>query len=185
MNRHNNGFTLLELMIVIVIVGIASTMAIASFDFGGSMHIKTEARRLVDLMRLAIDESIITGSNLGFELTSNGYRFFRLEYDEQGTKNWRVLETDGVLRPRILPDFAIITPMDADSATEVEMPTGEGSDDISWPRIVFLSSGEITPFQLSMSDLNGKEAYRIVGKWDGSVIYSVTEKIFDKTIKKY
>nr|VFK24481.1 MAG: general secretion pathway protein H [Candidatus Kentron sp. LPFa]VFK35954.1 MAG: general secretion pathway protein H [Candidatus Kentron sp. LPFa] len=175
MNRRNNGFTLLELMIVIVIVGIASTMAITSFDFGGSMHIKTEARRLADLMRLAIDESIITGSNLGFELTSNGYRFLRLKYDEQGTKNWRVLETDGVLRPRILPDFAIITPMDADSATEVEMPTGEGSDDISWPRIVFLSSGETTPFQLSMSDLNRKEAYRIVGKWDGFVIY-VSEK---------
>nr|VFK44796.1 MAG: general secretion pathway protein H [Candidatus Kentron sp. TC] len=170
MSNRNNGFTLLELIIVIVIVGVASTMAITSFDFGGSMNIKTEARRLVGLMRLAIDESIITGSHLGFELTPNGYRFFRLEYDEQGMKKWRVLETDSALRPRTLPETAIITAMDANSATKTEMLTSEESDDTSWPRIVFLSSGEITPFQLSMSNEVGGEEYRILGEWDGSVI---------------
>nr|VFK60546.1 MAG: general secretion pathway protein H [Candidatus Kentron sp. TUN] len=168
-HRNNTGFTLLELMVVIVIVGIVSTMAIISLDFGGSMNAKVEAKRLVSLIRLAIDESIITGLDIGLELTPNGYRFLRYEYDEQGAKDWQVLKTDGVLHPRILPEIVTLALIDVDSTTKMEMPI-PGNNDASWPQIIFLSTGEITPFQVLVSNENGEEEYRILGRWDGFVV---------------
>jgi len=166
---HNKaGFTLLELMVIIVIIGIASTMAIVSMDFGGSMKTKREAERLVSLIQLAIDESIITDSEMGLELTEDGYRFLRLEDDEHGAKNWQVLETDGVLRPRNVHWIVISIRMDDDSP--IRMPTPIEGNDAPWPRIVFLSSGEITPFQLLISHEDGIDEYRILGSWDGSVV---------------
>nr|VFJ92373.1 MAG: general secretion pathway protein H [Candidatus Kentron sp. LFY] len=168
-NRYNAGFTLIELMIVMVIVGIATTMAMTSMGFGTSTETRTEAKRLANLIRLAIDESIITDSNIGLELTSNSYRFLRFDPDEQGTKNWQVLETDGLLRPRTLSDTMILTPLDTDSTTKMEIPTAEKSNHASWPRIFFLSSGEITPFRLSISEESGDDEYRILGEWDGSI----------------
>nr|VFJ54772.1 MAG: general secretion pathway protein H [Candidatus Kentron sp. FW] len=169
-NGNNAGFTLLELVVVIAIVGIAGTMAIMSFDFGGSNNVRVEAKRLVSLVRLAIDESIIQGSDMGLEFTPDGYRFLRFEYDDQGIRNWRVLETESVLRPRTLPEIVVLTPIDPDSGAGVQIPTLEDND-ASQPQIVFLSSGEITPFQLSASNGGGEgKEYRIVGEWDGSIV---------------
>nr|VFJ62533.1 MAG: general secretion pathway protein H [Candidatus Kentron sp. FW] len=169
-NGNNAGFTLLELVVVIAIVGIAGTMAIMSFDFGGSNNVRVEAKRLVSLVRLAIDESIIQGSDMGLEFTPDGYRFLRFEYDDQGIRNWRVLETESVLRPRTLPEIVVLTPIDPDSGAGVQIPTLEDND-ASQPQIVFLSSGEITPFQLSVSNGGGEgKEYRIVGEWDGSIV---------------
>nr|VFK36401.1 MAG: type II secretion system protein H [Candidatus Kentron sp. SD]VFK38654.1 MAG: type II secretion system protein H [Candidatus Kentron sp. SD] len=179
-NRGNSGFTLLELMVVIVIIGIASTMAITSMDFSKSDNAGNEAKRLVDLIRFAIDESIITNSNIGFELTPGGYRFLRSEYDKQGMKSWRVLETDSVLCPRVLSDIMISVPINTNSTiAEIKMPPPEGNDHAPWPQIIFLSSGEITPFQLSVSDRDKIDQYRILGKWDGTVVLK-THKIEQK-----
>lgn len=191
--RNSAGLTLFELLVVIIIVGIASTMIVVSPDWGDRRgHAKTEAKRLADLIRLVIDEGIIAGSDMGLELTTNGYRFLYYEYE---TESWRVLdstesesaETDreftdkeptrestDILRPRVLPETMNLDLISVDGATPSLVRMAFDPDDPPSPRILFLSTGEITPFRLSLIDGSatngyGEEEYYIIGKWDGSI----------------
>jgi len=164
--RRNAGLTLFELLVVIAIVGIASTMVVMSLNPAGpDGRVKTEARRLTKLIELAIDESVLTGSHTGFGLTRNGYGFFRQDHE---TGAWRTLETTGPLRPRALPEEVVLRLADAEGTVLASTPEGVDDEPLR-PSVVFLSSGEISPFQLSVIDGRGKEEYRIVGQWDGAV----------------
>jgi general secretion pathway protein H len=168
--RKCAGLTLFELLVVIAIIGIASTMIVVSFDFGDPHeNIKTEAKRLASLIRFAIDESIITGSDMALALTSDGYRFFHYEYE---TKPSTLLEADDVLSPRALPENITLDLISVDSVTLPTLPT----NDTIRPQIAFLSSGEITPFELSILNEYGEEKYRIAGRWNGSVELKANEQ---------
>lgn len=154
---------------VIAIIGIASTLIVVSFDLNDpARNTRTEAERLAELIRLAIDESIIAGSDMGLALAPDGYRFLYYEYE---TKNWRTPEAKDVLRPRALPETVTLELIDVDG---LALPSTRANN-TPRPQIVFLSSGEITPFQLSVIEKYGKEEYLITGRWDGSIIMETRE----------
>ena len=89
------GFTLLELLVVLVIAGI--TLGIVSFNAMPSPRqaLQNEAQRIALLLQLARDEAIVRDRPIAFEVDGEGYRF--LQRDE---KNWRPLQADDLLRPR-------------------------------------------------------------------------------------
>jgi len=140
MNRNSTGLTLFELLVVIAIIGIASTVVVLSFELSGSTKdTRIDAKHLVNLVRLAVDESIITGSDIGLELTPNGYRFLHYEYDQHGAKKWHILETNGPLRARTLPPTVIL-----ELTSIEEAPPGSVHDEINpQPQIIFGSSAEL------------------------------------------
>ena len=78
---HQSGFSLLELIIVLVIIGIivaAITLSIA--DTRGD-NLRFEARRLTARLSLAIDEAILTNQEYGLEIENDRYRFLALNED--------------------------------------------------------------------------------------------------------
>lgn len=70
------GFTLIEVMVVIVIIAILVTMVSLSMrgDRAGE-QIEEEARRLTALLNLLREEAVIRNRDLGFALTPEGYQF--------------------------------------------------------------------------------------------------------------
>jgi general secretion pathway protein H len=90
-----HGFTLLELLIVLVIVGI--TMGIVSFNAlpDERQQLTNDAQRLALLMQLARDEAIVRNQPEAFESDEQGSRF--LVRDEN---SWLLLEGDSMLHPR-------------------------------------------------------------------------------------
>ncbi|MET0961828.1 MAG: type II secretion system minor pseudopilin GspH [Noviherbaspirillum sp.] len=93
--RRHAGFTLLELLVVLVIAGI--TLGIVSFNAMPSPQqaLQNEAQRIALLLQLARDEAIVRDRPIAFEVDAEGYRFLQRE-----ERTWQPLQADDLLRPR-------------------------------------------------------------------------------------
>lgn len=69
------GFTLLELLVVIVILGIVAGMVSLSVAPGEQRRMTHEVDRLAALFRLAHDESRISGQPITWRADTDGYQF--------------------------------------------------------------------------------------------------------------
>lgn len=95
------GFTLLELLVTIAIIGLGTAAVALSLRGGESRRLQEEGARLGALFRIAQDEARISGRALVWEADLEGYRFRPL-VREPGAREWR----DELLRARSWP-FAV------------------------------------------------------------------------------
>ncbi|HVG04223.1 MAG TPA: prepilin-type N-terminal cleavage/methylation domain-containing protein [Burkholderiaceae bacterium] len=89
------GFTLLELMVVIVLAGILISLVTVNIAPDPRQQLQREAQRVGQLMALAADESRITQQPIVWEADLRGYRFVT----ESGGER-RLLTGDDLLRER-------------------------------------------------------------------------------------
>jgi len=94
-NIKRHGFTLLELLVVLVIVGMMLGAVVLNVNPGQRQLMHNEAQRIAQLMQLARDEAIVRNQAIAFETDSTRYRFLIREANE-----WRPLLGDELLRRR-------------------------------------------------------------------------------------
>lgn len=154
------GFTLLELLIVIVIMGLMATFAVLSLGSRAlDERLDTEARRLFELITLAAEEAVLQGTELGYVHTADGYAFLVLKDGK-----WLPLEDAGALRPRTLNE-----PFFLELRVE-DRPVGPArldDDKVELkPQVLLLSSGEVTAFRLNLRARN----YGVYFQLEGDVL---------------
>ncbi len=88
------GFTLLELLVVIVLAGILLAVVTVNTTPDPRQQLVREARRIGQVVGLAAEEARITGERVYWEADLHGYRFYAVSGGEQH------LLTDDVLRER-------------------------------------------------------------------------------------
>ena len=163
--NSNRGFTLLELMIVITIVGIMfSFLALSIRSNSPEEVIETEARRLNQLIRVALEEAILRGEEYAIVFKPNSYQFAHLSDKD----TWEIVQNDRQLRTRELPQDMSIE-LDVDN-TRFSFTSNKTSDEKTAvkPQVFLLSSGEITPeFTVNMLSFGISTSYRIEGKANG------------------
>ena len=144
------GFSLLEIMVVVVIIGILVSIFTLSVGSFAENETEEHARRLEALIRLASEEAAIQGREIGLRFYQHGYEFSGrvLSVDEKGQQEWLwvPLDNDRLLLPRNLSeDFAIELQLDG-KETELEFQRSEPKKDKPYlPQVFVFSSGEIVP----------------------------------------
>jgi general secretion pathway protein H len=155
--NRSNGFTLIEILVVIVVIGIISTIVLLGLDnFREDRELQTEAKRIASLIELTSDEATFQGRNFGLRLMQNGYQFF--EHDPL-TGIWREVFLDDLMRQRQLIQgtkfelFLEKKQILLDTVTADSAPNNNTEDDLTQeylPHIFILSNGDITPFNLEI-----------------------------------
>jgi len=156
--RSEAGFTLVEILVVIVIVGTILSIAMLSFNLAGNDEdLKSESRRFSALAEVALDEATMQGREFGIEVMTGGYRF--VEFDALAG-HWADVPGDDTLRLRALPpelEFDLFIEdkriqLDDDPAP-FEDPDKNSSLAATYsyaPHLLIYSSGDTTPFELHL-----------------------------------
>ena len=91
------GFTLIEILVVIAIVGVAAAAVAMSISTSDARSLQEETARLGALFRIAQNEARVSGRTLVWEADREGYRFRPL--DAEAARDWN----DEILRARRWP----------------------------------------------------------------------------------
>ncbi|MDE0753416.1 MAG: type II secretion system minor pseudopilin GspH [Woeseiaceae bacterium] len=155
--RRMPGFTLIEILVVLVIVGIIVAAALLSLGtLGDDRNLQTQARRLTTLLQMATDDATIQGRDFGIEVMTAGYRF--VEHDPL-LNQWFEVTDDDLMRERKLEEGTefelvieehrvLLEDESQESQREEEDIDERDLTDDYLPHILILSSGDTSPFEL-------------------------------------
>jgi general secretion pathway protein H len=142
LNRQQSGFTLIEVVVVIAIIGFVLTIATISIGNPQVKRMKQSSERFTALIQLAKEQAIFNSQEYALSVWESGYAFYTL--DQQG---WVLVTDDRIFRDRTLPD-GIEHKLYLDGIKVVL-----SREDKKKPQIFITSDGEVSPFRLDITDL--------------------------------
>lgn len=95
------GFTLAEVLVVLIVIGLAAALVYARFDSDPRAELEREGRRLGAAIEHAALLAQWHNETLGVSAAGSSYRFWRR--GTNGGDDWSAVSGDDVLAPRALP----------------------------------------------------------------------------------
>ncbi|HET9388908.1 MAG TPA: type II secretion system minor pseudopilin GspH [Steroidobacteraceae bacterium] len=145
------GFTLIEILVVVVIIAILSFGVLLSVSLTGrDRELETESDRLLGLVNYAREQAELQTREFGVVFHDNGYQF--VAYDPR-RGHWRVVYEDDALRQRKLPEGLDVT-LVVESRPVVLTPTDDTKQQDAKPKTQPKTLKDIT----SLKDLDSKDS---------------------------
>lgn len=154
-NSPQRGFTLIELMVVVLIIGLmAAAITLSVGVTGRDTPLEKESDRAFALVRYAREKAEIETREFGLYLGEHEYEF--LTYDPR--KNlWRTVDEDESLRLRELPEGLKMRLVVEGREVVLKSPdprkTAEQLEEerkTRVPHVIIYSNGDLTPFELTL-----------------------------------
>ena len=155
---RTKGFTLIEILVVLVVIGIVLAVALMSFgDFGVSRKQQLTVLQLKASMASAQLDAILKPTVLGLEFTKTGYRYYRYDYDATiNQAAWLPLQHD---------NLSDLNAFSADTVVSLLRPATKIKHQ---PNIYFLPDSTITPFIIIIAFSNGN-TFKISSDHEGGI----------------
>ena len=134
---RTRGFTLVELLVVMVIIGLTLGMATLNAIPSPRQDLDKEAQRLALLLQLARDEAIVRNRLVAFEANGDRYRFM-----VRGDAGWEPVTRDDLLRERTFksgPLRLVLEPNN--SANPASLRIVFGREPVDKPFVLTLATG--------------------------------------------
>ncbi len=129
------GFTLIEILVVLVLIAITTTLVMVNLAPDEHQRLRTEGTRLALLLEQTRDEAIGTGASLAWQSNERGYQFMRRTPE----RLWQILLEDP-FRMRLLDGSIRISAVEiAGQAIQSAVP------------LVFSPMGTVPPFRIHMA----------------------------------
>ncbi len=153
--RNNRGFSLIEILVVMTIIGISFGFALLAFgDFGADKRIAMSAERFTHTLNLARHQAILDSSTLGIKFNGREYQIVRFTPPNQ----WQTISERGVFAKHSFPENSQIG---FDSAYRKSK---------NLPDIIIHPSGDQTPFKLQLGSKKQFPVTSIQGMRNGDLI---------------
>jgi general secretion pathway protein H len=147
---RSRGFTLVEILVVVVIMAIVISLAILSVHTAGrDTQLDEETRRIEGLVGLLHERALREGREFGMRIEPAAYEF--VVYEPRRDR-WMPLDQEQEFRHRDLPK-GVSFQLQLDSKVVVIKPidrslTGDAAP--PGPQLAIAASGEGTPFRLTL-----------------------------------
>ena len=164
-SRAAAGFSLIELLVVVVIVGVIALAATLSIGGTAQNRLQREAERFEALTTQACEQAELSGREIGVLVDTSGYAFRLLA----GTQ-WQPFPDDSPLRNRPWLDGMTV------ALTREGRPVDLRAQRVVAPQVVCFSSGELTPFALTLG-LGDATRLRVSGADDATLKHQRVETL--------
>jgi general secretion pathway protein H len=162
-----SGFTLLEVLVVVVIIGIITGMALVSVRvLGGDHEMQQEADRLKAVLSQVRDDAMLLGTDVGLRVDPRGYDFLR--YDTR-RETWQLVTDDKLLRERSLPEGLTAALRLEGRDIQLKMRGASTTAQPLLPQVVIQASGDLSPFDVVLARDGTQENRRVSGGADGTI----------------
>jgi general secretion pathway protein H len=158
---------LLEVLVVIVIIGIITSMAMISTRvLGGDHEMDQEARRLVAVLTQAREDAMLEGRDVGLRIDPRGYDFMRFD---GRLEQWDLVSEDPLLRERVLPDGLEAALWLESRQVRLQQRVAPTERERPQPQVLVLASGDLVPFEVRLERAGTQEIRAVVGSVDGKL----------------
>lgn len=173
MRGRTHGFTLIEILVAVVIIGIVMSVAVLSLSLAGDdREVTKEVRRLTSLIEVAQTDAMMQGREFGIEFMSGAYRF--VEFDVENNRWVEPLGDDSLKLWQLPEDYEVtlyvddkkilLDPEPRTLATDNRNPQAE-----YLPHLFVFSSGDSTPFELVITRRSDGVSAAIEGDFLGNL----------------
>ena len=159
-SRHRQlGFTLWEILVVVLIVVITVSAVVSSTSLGrADAKLKLLGSDLGKLIHLLYQEAVFENRNYAISLTNDGYSI--LEYDGENwlpsaQKFFRKIKLGEARDSQLMVENLEVSPVDVDSIV---------------PHILILASGEMSAFEWQITDTDLNAQVILQGNLLGKVV---------------
>jgi general secretion pathway protein H len=176
---RSKGFTLVEILVVIVIMAVVISIAVLSVSSTGrDSQLDEESRRIEGLVGLLHERALLEGRDFGLRIEPAAYEF--VVYDSRRDR-WMMLDQEREFRHRDLPK-GITFQLQLDSHTVVIKPIDRNlaSGDQPNPQLAIAASGEGTPFRLTLL----RDATQAKASVDGDALGKISRENSNKVEKR-
>jgi general secretion pathway protein H len=172
---RSKGFTLIEILVVVVIMAVVISLAVLSLGVTGrDSQLDEESRRIQGLIGLLHERALLEGRDFGMNIEPSGYEF--LVYVPAHDR-WEKMKQDQQFRHRELPK-GLSFQLELDSQTVVLKPVDKDltTDHLPTPQIAIAASGEGTPFRLTLQRAQTNAKASVAGDALGKISLDNSDK---------
>ena len=171
LRARDSGFTLLEILVVLVVIGVMVSIATLSIGvLGADREVAEEARRFWAVMRQAREEAELQALDLAIFVGTSEYEFLRFDARRN---EWLPVVDDKLYAQRTLPEglrFRLWLE-GREVLLKPGLPDRSKKDDNQKfpPQVTVLSSGDVVPFELHVERDAAPALWRVTSLADGDL----------------